>query len=186
MTPWTRRSFLLAAGASATACTTGMPGSGGGRAAIDANVSQALSVLYQSVPGAAALARDADGILIMPRIRQAGLFASGAYGEGALLIGQATVDYYSLTALGLGFTFGAAEYNQALFFMSSQALQTFRIADGWQLGAVASFVVDQDGAAASVNTTRVNRPIVEVVFGQRGLIAGASFEGAKYSRIVRY
>ncbi len=30
-----------------------------------------------------------------------------------------------------------------------------------------------------------NRPMVEVVFGQRGLIADASLAGAKYSRIYR-
>ena len=51
-----------------------------------------------------------------------------------LLIGPATVDYYSMSLASIGFTFGAAEYNQALFFMTSQALQDFRVADGWQLG----------------------------------------------------
>lgn len=186
MTPWTRRSFLLAAGSAAAACTSrptdlGTPQS----TVIDANVDQALAELYQTVPGAAELARDAEGILIIPKIREAGFFASGAYGEGALLIGPAKVEYYSLSAVGIGFTFGAQEYNQALFFMTSQALQDFRLADGWELGVGAAVVVDQDGAAAGLNTTRINRPITEVIFGQRGLIVGASLAGAKYSRIVR-
>jgi lipid-binding SYLF domain-containing protein len=141
--------------------------------------------MFQQVPGTTELAQRAQGVLIIPGIIEVGVFASGAYGEGALLIGPATVDYYSLSAVTLGFTFGAAEYNQALFFMSSQALQDFRMADGWELGVGAAVVFVEDGAAAGVTTTRINRPIYEVVFGQRGLIAGASFGGAKYNRIIR-
>jgi lipid-binding SYLF domain-containing protein len=185
MNDWTRRSFLAAAGCGLTACVSRAPDESSPRARIDSAVDTALSELYQSVPGAADLGARAQGILIIPNIRKAGFFASGAYGEGALIIGPAKVEYYSLSAAGFGFTFGAAEYNQALFFMTSQALQDFRLADGWQLGAGAAVAFPQGGAAAGLNTTRINRPIVEVVFGQRGLIADASFAGAKYSRIVR-
>ena len=90
-----------------------------------------------------------------------------------------------MSAAGFGLTFGAAEFNQALFFMTAQALQDFRVADGWELGVDAAVVVDRDGAAAGLTSTQINRPITEVVFGQRGLIADASLAGAKYSRIIR-
>ena len=49
----------------------------------------------------------------------------------------------------------------------------------------AAVAFQKDGAAAGVTSTQINRPITEVVFGQRGLIADASLAGAKYSRIVR-
>ena len=137
------------------------------------------------MPGAQELGVQAEGILIIPKIRKLGFFASGAYGEGALLIGPAKVDYYSLSAAGVGLTFGAAEYNQALFFLAAQALQDFRVADGWELGVDAAVAIPDGGAAAGLTSTQINRPIQEVVFGQRGLIADASFAGAKYSRIVR-
>lgn len=187
MTPWTRRSFLSAAGAGGLAACTSSPASMGesSRSVIDRNVDSALSELYQSVDGASRLAQAAHGILVIPRIRKVGLFLSGAYGEGALLIGQAKVDYYSLSEATIGFTFGAAEFHQALFFMTAQALQDFRLADGWELGVGASVVFADEGAAAGITTTRINRPVYEVVFGQRGLIAGASLAGAKYSRIIR-
>ena len=186
MTPWSRRSFLAAAGCTLAACTSAPPtASGSPRERIDAEVDRALNELYSTVPGAQELGAQAEGILVMPNIRKLGFFASGAYGEGALLIGPAKVDYYSLSAAGIGFTFGAAEFNQALFFMTAQALQDFRVADGWQLGADAAVVFREDGAAAGVASTRINRPIYEVVFGQRGLIADASLAGAKYSRIIR-
>ena len=186
MTPWTRRSFLLAAGAGGlAACTSSPPSGETPREKIDRAVDTALAELYQTVPGANELGTRAQGILVIPNIRKAGFFASGAYGEGALLIGPAKVDYYSLSTLGIGLTFGATEFNQALFFMTSQALQDFRVADGWELGADAAVVWQKDGAAAGYNSTQINRPIYEVVFGQKGLIADASLAGAKYSRIVR-
>ena len=185
MSPWTRRGFLVAAGCGGLAACTSQPSTETPRERIDRDVDRALAELYQNVHGAQELGAAAEGILVIPRIRKVGFFASGAYGEGALMIGPAKVEYYSLSAAGIGFTFGAAEYNQALFFLSPQALQDFRLADGWQLGVDAAVVVDRDGAAAGLTSTAFNRPITEVVFGQRGLIADASFAGAKYSRIVR-
>jgi lipid-binding SYLF domain-containing protein len=187
MTRWSRRSFLVAAGAGLAACTSSPPAPGGATARdrIDADVDAALAELYANVPGASELAGQAQGILVIPTIRKLGFFASGAYGEGALLIGPAKVDYYSMTAAGFGLTFGAAEFNQALFFLTEQALQDFRVADGWELGVDAAVVVQGDGAAAGLNSIQINRPIQEVIFGQRGLIADASLAGAKYSRIIR-
>ena len=186
MTPWTRRSFLAAAGCGLAACTSAPPPAGEtSRQRIDREVDEALAELYQNVPGASELANRAEGVLVIPNIRKVGFFASGAYGEGALMIGPAKVDYYSLSTAGVGLTFGASEFNQALFFLTEQALQDFRVADGWELGADAAVVVQNDGAAAGLTSTQINRPIQEVVFGQRGLIADASLTGAKYSRIIR-
>jgi lipid-binding SYLF domain-containing protein len=187
MSAWTRRSFLTtAAAAGLAACTTPQEDLGmSAGAVIDREVDVALAELYESVPGAAQLAQRAKGILVIPNIRRAGFFAAGAYGEGALIIGPAKVDYYSLSEASLGFTFGAAEFAQVLFFMTEQALQDFRLADGWELGVSAEVVVLEDGAAAGLTSTRINRPIYEVVFSQRGLLVGASLAGAKYSRIIR-
>ena len=186
MTAWTRRSFLAAAGCGLAACTSSPPRPGETpRARIDRDVDEALQDLYQNVPGALELAQASEGVLVIPRIRKAGFFASGSYGEGALMIGPAKVDYYSLSTAGIGLTFGATEFNQALFFMTPQALEDFRVADGWELGVDAAVVVQHEGAAAGLTSTQINRPIQEVVFGQRGLIADASLAGAKYSRIIR-
>lgn len=181
----TRRSFLAVAGAGLAACTSKTAIDDNPRQRLDQRVDTALAELYSTVPGSQELGARSQGMLIIPRIRKAGFFASGAYGEGALIIGPAKVEYYSLSAAGFGFTFGATEYNQALFFLTSQSLQDFRVADGWVLGAEAAVSVPSGGASAGISSIRINRPIVEVVFGQRGLIADASFEGAKYSRIIR-
>lgn len=184
MTPWTRRGFIAAGGATLAACTS-QPNTVSSGQRIDRAVADALNELYATVPGTQELRAASVGVLVIPDIIRAGFFAGGAYGEGALLIGNATVDYYSVSAVSIGFTFGAQGFNQALFFLTEQALQDFRIADGWVLALGTAVVVDQSGAAAGLDTARFNRPIVEVVFGQRGLLADASLAGAKYSRIIR-
>lgn len=185
MHSWTRRSFMMVFGGAGLAACTSSPSLESPRETIDRKVDEALNELFAAVPGASELAAQAQGMLVIPKIRKLGFFASGAYGEGALIIGPAKVDYYSMSAAGIGLTFGAAEFSQALFFMTPQALQDFRVADGWELGVDAAYVVQKEGAAAGVTSTQINRPIQEVVFGQRGLIADASLAGAKYSRIIR-
>lgn len=188
MTFWTRRSFLIAAGGAGlvAGCTSKPPADGvSPRQQINSAVDTALDDLYANVPGASVLGERAKGILVIPNISKIGFFASGAYGEGALIIGPAKVDYYSMSAAGVGLTFGAAQFNQALFFMTEQALEDFRVADGWNLGVGAAYVLNVEGASAGIDTSKINRPITEVIFGQRGLIADASLAGAKYSRIVR-
>ena len=98
MTPWTRRGFLALAGGGLVACTSQPQLESSPRDKIDRNVDEALNELYSTVPGAQELGVQAEGILIIPKIRKLGFFASGAYGEGALLIGPAKVDYYSMSA----------------------------------------------------------------------------------------
>lgn len=186
MTNWTRRGLLAAGAGGLAACATQPAGLGPGTGAkIDEAVDAALIELFGTVGGSEALAQRSQGVLVIPNINQLGFFAGGAYGEGALRIRGVTVDYYSVSAVSVGLTLGAQAFNQALFFITPEALQQFRLADGWTLGLGAAVVVNTDGAAAGIDSASYNRPIVEVIFGQRGLIADASLGGAKYSRIYR-
>jgi lipid-binding SYLF domain-containing protein len=41
------------------------------------------------------------------------------------------------------------------------------------------------GAEGSIDTTKIKQPIVGFVFGQTGLMAGASIEGAKFTKLKR-
>ena len=54
-----------------------------------------------------------------------------------------------------------------------------------QVGVDAEVVVEEEGGAIGLSSTTSNRPVIAVVFGNRGLIVGASLAGAKYSRLVR-
>ena len=152
---------------------------------IDADVDYATDQLYATVPGAKELAARARGVLVMPDVVKGGLIIGGSYGEGALRVGGVTDGYYSVAAASVGYQIGVQTTSHALFFMTQEALDGFRNSSGWELGADAEFTVPGDGISLNVDSTTAKSPVIAVIFAQDGLLAGASLEGAKYTRIAR-
>jgi lipid-binding SYLF domain-containing protein len=101
-----------------------------------------------------------------------------------LRIGGTTVDYYSATRASLGPQLGAQQYAHVLFFMTEQALTEFRTSPGWAAGADLEYVAKDQGGNLSADTTTQLSPVIAVVFGQAGLLVGATLTGTKYSRII--
>jgi lipid-binding SYLF domain-containing protein len=173
-----RRGLMLGAGALALgACANGV---GTNNAAVlDARVDATRDFLFSRYPGTRDLAARSAGVLYMPLITEAGFGIGGAYGRGALRINDVTVDYYSATRATFGFQIGA----QALFFLTEAALSDFRRAPGWAVGADVRYATPEQGASLGKETTEIN-PVIALVFGQSGLIAGATLAGVKYTRII--
>ena len=184
MNNWSRRSFLLSAGAGATAACSGGTNSGAGPR-IDNSVTAAVSQMQSEYPFTTDLINRAAGVLGMPKISKAGFVFGGSYGEGSLLIGSAPVDYYSVAAASFGLQAGAQQYSSALFFMDSEQLQLFRGRAGWTLGADLEFTVLDDADNVGIDNNTYKDTVYALVFNQSGLLIGASIEGSKYSRIVR-
>jgi len=152
---------------------------------IELKVDQALRRLRRSVPGAEELLDRSKGVLITPDVTEASLLLGGAYGEGALRINGSSVAFYSLARGSFGFQAGAQKFDQALFFMTTAALERFRRSDGWELAAEAEVTTPDNGLKAALDTTTSRNPVIAVTFGQSGLMAGVSLGGAKFTRINR-
>ncbi|NOD34024.1 MULTISPECIES: YSC84-related protein [unclassified Ruegeria] len=180
-----RRGFAFGmAGLTLTAaCGNGVGNSNA--ATIDARVDATLTEMYAKYPNTVEIANKANGMLVMPLITDAGLIIfGGAYGQGALRINGATVDYYSAISGTAGLQFGAQQYAHVLFFMTEAALNDFRRSSGWTAGADIGYVVDSTGNSLSTDTTTLRTPVLAAVFGQAGLKFGATIEGTKYTRII--
>ena len=179
-----RRGLLLCAGAAAllAGCANGV--GAGGAARLDAEVDRTLNFLATSHPDARGLQERSVGQLVMPLMTEGGLLVGGSYGRGALRVGRATVDYYSATQASLGLQAGGQTYAHVLYFMNEPALRAFRTSSGWVAGAEVEYAYLTSGASLGADTVVVNLPVVAVVFGQSGLLAGASVEGTKYTRII--
>ena len=108
----------------------------------------------------------------------------GSYGRGALQVNDSTVDYYSAAQATFGIQIGAQQYAHALFFMTEDSLSDFRRSAGWAAGADVQYAVRSQGANLGADTFEIRRPVIAVVFGQAGLIVGATVEGTKYTRII--
>jgi lipid-binding SYLF domain-containing protein len=136
------------------------------------------------VPGAAELTQSARGVLVMPLITEAGIGFGGSFGRGALRINGATVDYYSATARSFGLQIGAQQYAHTIFFMTDAALQNFRTSSGWAVGGDVRYAVGDRGGMLGFDTTTLTNPVIAVIYGQAGLILGATLEGTRYARIL--
>ena len=145
----------------------------------------ALQNLFEIDPNTISIYKNAPATLIIPRITKAGVVLGGAYGEGVLRINEAPVDYYSLASASYGFQIGAQQYSNIIFFMTEEALQKFRVKDGWELGADAEVVFRDKGYTIGVSSKTISKPVYAVVFDQKGLLAGTSLVGAKFSRLIR-
>jgi lipid-binding SYLF domain-containing protein len=181
-----RRGFLAGLAATGAAVLAGCSNSVGsnGAAQLDARVDATHQYLLQNYPASQSMVQNAKGILYMPLMTEAAFGFGGAYGQGALRIGGATVDYYSATQASFGFQAGAQQYAHVLIFQSEQALAAFRAAPGWVAGADAYYAIPAGGMVLGSDTMTAQHPIVAMIFGQAGLMAGASIEGTKYSRVV--
>ena len=180
-----RRMVLAGAAASllgAAGCNNGLGSDAAQK--IDARVDAALEHMFATYPGTRDLADKAAGMLVMPLITKAGLGIGGAYGRGALRVGGVTVDYYMATKASIGLQIGAQQYAHVLFFMTEDALAEFRASPGWAVGANVEYVLKDRAENISADTVTATSPVIAIVFGQAGLIAGATIEGTKYTRII--
>ncbi len=179
-----RRGAVTGLGAVLGLAACGNPVGGDGADRLDARVDSTRDFLFSRYPGTRELADKSHGILWMPLITEAGLWFGGAYGQGALRVGEVSVDYYSVTRATFGPQVGAQQYAHALFFMTAEALTDFRRSEGWAVGADMRYAIPDRGGALGVDTTTQSAPVIAVVFGQSGLIAGATLAGSKYTRII--
>jgi lipid-binding SYLF domain-containing protein len=152
---------------------------------INSEVNTALKLFSQHVKGGKKFLDGAKGVLVIPKIVKAGLGVGGEYGEGALRIRGKTVGYYSLAAGSVGLQIGAQKMNLILVFMQDEALKKFRTSSGWKAGVDGSVAFIDVGKEKSLDTVNIKEPIVAFMFGQEGLMAAATIEGAKFTKLVR-
>jgi lipid-binding SYLF domain-containing protein len=150
---------------------------------IDVSVDVALERFTKEIKGSKELLAIAKGVLVFPSVYKAGLVVGGEYGEGALRIGGKTVDYYNTVAGSFGLQIGAQAKTIIIVFIQEEALDNFRKSEGWKAGVDGSVALITVGAGGSLDTENIKDPIVGFVFGQKGLMANLTLEGAKITRM---
>ena len=150
---------------------------------LEARVDATLEAMYARYPNTREIATQAAGMLIIPVFTKASFLFGGAYGRGALRIGNETVDHYSAVQGSYGLQIGAQQYSHVIFFMTREALDNFRTGAGWDAGADIGATLLDEGATFKTTTKSIASPVLYAIFGQAGFFAGASIQGIKYSRI---
>ena len=187
---WSTPGSLLAVGAAVAGCTT-TPSSNASRGeqmdkrrAIDAGVDSTLARLYGIASGSRELVGKAHGILTFPSVIDAGFVVGGQYGEGSLRIGGQTIGYYSTATGSIGWQIGAQSRAIVFLFMTEESLNRFRSRDGWSAGGDASIAVLRVGANGALDTSTASGQVNAFVLTNTGLMAGASLQGTKVTRLA--
>ena len=144
----------------------------------------ALNDLYQRKPAARRLGASAKGILVFPKITKGGLMVGGMGGNGALIRSDGTIrDFYQTAGASYGLQAGIQQYGYALFLMDDAAFANINRSGGWEVGSSPSLVIVDEGMAASLTTTTLNKSTYAFFFNQRGLMGGLGLQGSKITRI---
>lgn len=169
--------LLLALAAAAT------PAHAKSAADIERESGAALQGLLAKNDAARSLARDAKAILVFPSIVKGGFLFGGAFGAGALRVGNRVDGFYRTVSASYGLQAGLQSYGYALFFMNDKALEYFRKSEGWEVGVGPTLVVADAGLSGSLSTTTARSDIYAFFFDQQGLMAGLGLQGTKIFRI---
>ena len=153
------------------------------RQEINSGVDAALSRMYAQVPGSRELVSRARGVLVFPKVLQAGFVVGGEFGEGALRTGGTTQGYYNLVSGSFGLQAGAQSKTVVFLFMTDDALKAFQQRQGWSVGGDASVALLKMGANGAVDTTTATKPVQVIVMTNAGLMGDLSLQGMKISRI---
>jgi len=125
----------------------------------------------------------ARGVLVFPRVISAGLVVGGAYGEGQLREHGIVEGYYRTTTGSVGWQIGAQSRALVFLFLTEDALQRFKASHGWSGGVDASVAVLTAGANGAIDANAAQAPTVAFVLTNAGIMAGATLQGTKVTRI---
>jgi len=150
---------------------------------IDAAIESALVRFNEEVQGSQTYLDGARGVLVIPRMIKAGVVLGMEYGEGALIVDDIKVQYYRAFSTSLGIQLGVGAKDLVILFFDDEAMDDFLYSSGWQAGVDGAVALWTMGTGGSIDTTESQDPIVGFVFGHKGLIAGVSLEGTKFTKI---
>ena len=150
---------------------------------IDREAADAIVVFKEEVNGADMFLNQAAGYLVFPRVIKVGLGFGAETGEGALIVGGQTVDYYRTTAGSFGLQAGAQAKSIVIAFMTQDALQKFRNSSGWKAGVDGSVALIDLGVGKTIDTDNLKDPVVGFIFGSKGLMYNLTLEGSKFTKL---
>ena len=150
---------------------------------IDAAIENSLKRFTEEVQGGDSYLEGARGVLVIPRMWKAGVLLGFEFGEGALIVDGIKIQYYKALTTSVGLQVGIGSKDLVLLFFDDTAMDNFLYSSGWEVGVDGAVALFSMGAAGAVDSITFKDPIVGFVFGQKGLIAGVSIEGTKFTKI---
>lgn len=148
-------------------------------------IDETLKRFSASIKGGDAFLTKSEGVLVFPSVVKAGFAVGGEYGEGALLVEDEIVDYYSTAGASFGFQLGAQRKALVIAFMTDESLFHFKNSSGWKVGVDGSVALLEWGVGEDINSLDISSPVVGFVFDNEGLMYNLTLEGAKFTKLPK-
>ena len=151
---------------------------------LTAEAKATLAQFEADTKGAKEVLANAKGVLVCPKIRKGGFTIGLEGGKCVLTSGSEQPIYYGSTALKAGFIVGYESHSMILAFNTDTALAKFTKGEReWEFGVDASVAVAKLSAGGDLDTTNLNKDVVSFIFGSKGLIADATWEGSRFKKL---
>src|SRR6185295_2068467 len=144
---------------------------------------EAVKKFEAKLPQGKEFLKSGKGYLVMPALYKGGFIGGAEYGKGVLRQPGRPDGFYNFAALSFGLQAGGEKTSMIMVFNSDEALEKFRKNPGFEVGVDGSVTLITVGEKGSFDSTKAGEPIVAFIFGQRGLMAGASLKGAKFTKL---
>jgi len=154
---------------------------------IEADANEALEQFYVDVKGSQKFLANAKGYLVFPKVKEAGFFLGGKYGEGVLRVNGKTKSFHSITSASMGFQMGLQKYSLVIVFTSEEALQRFirenESDDEWDGKMDLGMAMAEWNLEEELDDINFGSNMIGFVFDSKGMMGNFSIEGTKFERI---
>jgi lipid-binding SYLF domain-containing protein len=152
--------------------------------ALASSCESALNSFFTQVQQGKEIVDQSQGTLVFPDLTKAGFIVGAETGNGCLFEDGKVTSYYNKSGGSFGFQAGAQSTTQVIVMTSQEAMRKLQSAAGLDFGGNASATVVDTGIGATVNTaTLMNNEIIAFVLDEKGLMAGATLEGTKITKL---
>lgn len=152
------------------------PSSPEGKAALSAQVNEALAEFRREDPGLDRFFQDSYGYAVFPNVGKGGMGVGGAYGRGEVYQGGRMIGRCDLSQATIGFQFGGQSYRELIFFRTKETFEQFKRGT-FEVSAQASAVAVQAGAS---ETADYQNGVAIFTMTRGGLMYEASIGGQRF------
>ncbi len=150
---------------------------------LDQQVDSTLKAFAAQVSGAQGFLKAAKGVLVFPRVYQAGFVVGVQHGRGALRIAGRTRDFYRLVSASVGLQLGAQVKSVIVVFLDEESLQSFLNDPGMKVDVDAMATLANAGQGTGLDNLTARGAVIGFVLGPQGLMYQLSLEGAQIRKI---
>jgi lipid-binding SYLF domain-containing protein len=152
-----------------------------GKAALSAQVVEAIAVFKTKDPSIERFFTDSYGYAVLPKIGKGAFILGGAYGQGEVYRNGALIGYCSVSQATIGASIGGESFREIIFFRTHADMEQFLTGE-YTFSAQATAVAMDAGAAAKAD---YRDGVAVFMMTDQGLMVDASIGGQKFKYLPK-